>query len=85
MKPINFPESNVYIKPSEPGDYSGIDIFSDNDQNISRWKLTPWERLKVLFVGRIWLSVKSGESMPPVFLSCKKRYFKTAAEQAGQE
>lgn len=72
MKPIDFPQSTkVLQKPSTMTDEecSPLHVWSDGKQCVSCWKPSFIERLKILFTGKVWLGVLSGETQPPVFLS----------------
>ena len=66
--PATFPESNTVWKgwPAKKGREAVGDLpsFREGDRTISCWKLTPWERLRVLFTGRVWLHVIGNQ--PPV-------------------
>jgi len=67
MKPIEFPEqTGVYAKdPEQTGvyakdqpEYIPLPVYkNDEGQLISCWQLTWKERFKILFVGKLWLSV----------------------------
>lgn len=60
MKPVNFPESNKVYAEDQP-EYIPLATYyakeSPNGDIISCWKLNFLERLKVLFTGRIWVSL----------------------------
>ena len=74
MKPINFKESNKYLeKPKNMSDdeCSALHIFNDKKQCISCWNASIFERIKFLFSGNIWLSILSGTTQPPVWVSIK--------------
>lgn len=78
MKPIKFKQANKNLtKPESMTDEecSSLWVYSDGKQCISLWKMSFWQRIKVLFWGRIWLSVFSGETQPPVWLDCRKTVF----------
>ena len=63
MRPVNFKESNFILhKPS-----------SMTDKECG--KPTFRERLSILFFGKIWLSVFTGKTQPPVWLMGKKTIF----------
>lgn len=72
MRPIEFKEiTKLLTKPDNMTDEEcgSLPVFTDNKQCISCWRPTFWERLKILFVGRIWLSIWSGQTQPPVWIS----------------
>lgn len=54
MKPIEFPQANmVWAKDQKP--YLPLPAHQNEVETISKWKLTWWERIKVVFTGRLWL------------------------------
>jgi hypothetical protein len=78
MKPIEFKEANKkLLKPySMTEDECGpLSVFSDDKQCISCWKMSWKQRIKALIYGRVWLSVYSGNTQPPVWLLCDKTIF----------
>jgi len=87
MEPKNFEQANKKLGPpmgmtkEECGD---LPVFTDGQQCISLWQMTWRERLSALFFGKIWLSVYSGQTQPPVWLSAEREIF-TEVEQALQE
>ena len=86
MKPIKFAEANKnLLKPSSMSDAEcrSLWVYTDGRECVSCWKLTWAQRIKALLFGRIWLSVLSGQTQPPVWLDCAKTVFKTAT-QAGE-
>lgn len=78
MDPINFKQATKTLGPpkgmtkEECGD---LPVFTDGTQCISLWKMSWRERFSALFFGRIWLSVRSGQSQPPVWLMATKEIF----------
>ena len=78
MKPFKFEQANKnLLKPENMTDEecSSLWVYNDGTRCVSCWRLTWKERLKVLFFGRVWLTVLSGESQPPVWLFCDKTVF----------
>lgn len=74
MKPIEFKERNKLLyKPINLTDLNcrSLAVFTNGKVCISCWKLTLWERMKALFMGRIWLTVLSGMTQHPVKLACE--------------
>lgn len=72
MKPIAFAQANKDLQPSGQ-QYSGdvtqvvsLPVFTNEEQCISCWQLSIWERLQLLFSGKLWLQVLSGSTQPPV-------------------
>ncbi len=79
MTPIKFQESNKdLLKPvgMTDAECSSLPVFTDGKQCISLWQLTWKERFQVLFLGRIWLAVLSGQTQPPVWMDSRKTVFK---------
>lgn len=79
MTPIKFSESNKVLgKPESMKDAEcgSLPIFTDGGQCISLWKLTWNERLQILFRGKLWVSVLSGQTQPPIWLDTQKTVFK---------
>lgn len=79
ITPIKFKEANKKLtKPANMTDRECGDlwIFSDGKQCISYWKLSLIHKLKILIFGKIWLSVHSEYTQPPVWLSVNKTVFK---------
>lgn len=71
MKPINFPEANKnLLKPKGMTDEEcgSLPVWTDGEQCVSCWQPTVKERISILLFGKIWLSVYSGETQPPVAL-----------------
>lgn len=81
MKPVNFKEVNKTLKKPESmtdAECQSLPVFYGEGQSISKWSLTVWERIKILFTGKIWMSVFSDNgTQPPVWLSAKYPFEKT--------
>ena len=72
MKGVMFKEKNKILnKPDSMTDKEcyALPVFNDGKQSISCWRASPWERIKVLFTGRVWLGVHFGATQPPVWIS----------------
>ena len=54
MKPIEFPGANVVWAKDQP-EYQPLPARVEGDITLTCWRLTWWERLKVLLLGRLWL------------------------------
>ncbi len=69
MRPVTFPEQNVVFVPPKgmEGQCGNLPAFKGEGQVISCWRLTFWERLLLLFTGRLWFSV-IGDDQPPIWL-----------------
>ena len=89
LSPTKFPEANKnLLKPSSMTDEecSALWVYTDGRQCISCWRLTLRQRLKALLHGKVWLSVLSGQTQPPVWLDCDKTIFiEQPAETEGKE
>ena len=78
MKPVKFPEANKnLLKPQNMSEKEcgSLWVFNDGNQCISCWKMTWKQRIKAIFWGRVWLSVMSGQTQPPVWVDCDKTVF----------
>ena len=85
LSAIKFPEANRnLLKPSNMTDEEckALWIYTDGQQCISCWKLSWQQRIAALVHGRVWLSVLSGYTQPPVWMDCSKTVFE--ATQAGE-
>ena len=69
MTPVPFREQNhTFLPPPRMEDKVGsLPTFVGEGQVISCWRLTLWERIKLLFTGRMWFSV-IGNAQPPIWL-----------------
>ena len=60
MEPIDFKEKTGVAGKDQP-EYLPLPIWQDKDDPrcrvISCWGMSFWERVKVLFTGRVWLSL----------------------------
>jgi hypothetical protein len=76
VKPIDFNEATrVLQKPSNMTDDECVSliVFSDGKECISCWKMSFFERLRALFSGKVWISVLSGQTQPPIWLTANKK------------
>ena len=46
-----------------------LPVFCDGSQCISLWRGDYGERIKFLFTGKMWFTILSGKTQPPVKLS----------------
>jgi hypothetical protein len=79
MKPTNFKESNrTLTRPDALTDLEcgDLHVWTDGKQCISCWKPTFRQKMSILFFGRIWLSIWSGKTQPPVWIDATKTVFK---------
>ena len=76
MKPKNFKHQNIVFAKDQP-EYQplpALRIDSPRGEVISCWKMTPKERLKVLFTGRIWLSLMSfNKPLTPSYMAVNRK------------
>ena len=78
MKPIKFKEATKnLLKPENMTDEecSSLWVYNDGRECVSCWRLTWKERIKALLFGKVWLSVLSGFTQPPVWMVCDKTVF----------
>ncbi len=78
MKPIDFIEQNkVLQKPQGMTDdqCQPLPIWTDGNQCVSCWRPTWREWLAILFYRRVWISVLSGGTQPPIWMQAKKTVF----------
>jgi hypothetical protein len=75
MYPVPFREQNiVFVAPAGMEDrVDSLPAFKGEGQVISCWHLTLWERLKLLFTGRLWFSVM-GNAQPPIWLGVHRPF-----------
>lgn len=75
MKPIEFPEQNVVFAKDQP-EYQPLPAFRNSGgmgEVISCWQLTPRERLRMLFTGKLWVSLAMfGKPLTPSFFTTRK-------------
>ncbi|HBR31937.1 MAG TPA: hypothetical protein DD733_07625 [Clostridiales bacterium] len=82
MQPTKFKEQNItFTKPASMTDEqcSSLPAYRDDREIISCWKMTWKERIKVLFIGKIWFSVY-GTSQPPICLSVDTFFAKAGSK-----
>lgn len=75
MKPVKFKESNaVYAKDQK--EYLPLPAFKYDTKEgevVSCWNLSLMERLRVLFTGRLWVSLMTfNKPLTPSFFTTKK-------------
>lgn len=74
MKPTNFKQSTKVLKrPSimAESECQSLPVWCDGKQCVSCWKPSIRERLNILFSGKVWLGVLSGETQPPVYVTAE--------------
>ncbi len=77
MQPIPFQNQTVELQPNpnqleiDEKPVGILPIWTDGCQCISCWKLSIWERLQILFSGKVWLGIYSGTTQPPIWMSAE--------------
>lgn len=76
MKPVEFKHQNVIFAKDQP-EYQplpALRLDTPEGQVISCWKMSIWERMKVLFTGRVWLSLMSfNKPLTPSYLAVNRK------------
>jgi hypothetical protein len=85
MIPINFKEQNKDLqKPhgwDEETECNPLPCWTDGNIVVSCWKpLNFREWIAILFHRKVWLTVYSGVTQPPVSLTGVKQYFREKSE-----
>ena len=76
MKPIKFKHSNVVYAEDQPQyqPLPALKIQSEEGEVITCWKLTFFERIKILFTGKMWMSLMSfNNPLTPSYLSVNRK------------
>ncbi len=58
MKPVEFPWQNETLAKNQPP-YKPLPVYigpAPNSVMISCWRFSLWERIKVLWTGKLWLA-----------------------------
>jgi len=75
MKPIKFPEVNKTYAENQP-EYLPLPVFkADTPQGecVSCWKLSFRERIRILFTGKLWVSLLTfNKPLTPSYFTTKK-------------
>ncbi len=59
MKPIKFKEHTKIYAENQPK-YLPLPVYEDDVQGgrvYHCWELSPWERIKILFTGKLWINI----------------------------
>lgn len=76
MKPIEFKEQNIIFAKDQP-EYLPLPAFRNDGpmgEVISCWNLSFKERLKILFTGKLWVSLAMfGKPLTPSFFTVNKK------------
>lgn len=76
MKPTSFSFQNTIFAKDQP-EYIPLPAWKnkigDRGEVVSCWKLNPWERIKIIFTGRVWLLVCTmNNPLYPVIVSVNR-------------
>lgn len=88
MEPQTFKQATKTLGPPKgmtDEECGSLPVFTDGNQCISLWKMTWRERLSALFFGKIWLSVYSGQTQPPVWLMAANEIFTDVKQEQPHE
>lgn len=72
MKPTDFKQSTKVLQrlsTMAESECQSLPVWCDGKQCVSAWKPSFRERLNILFGGKVWLGVLSGNTQPPVFVT----------------
>jgi hypothetical protein len=76
MKPVEFKHQNVVFAKDQP-EYQplpALKLDTPQGEVISCWKMSLKERIKVLFTGRVWLSLMSfNKPLTPSYISVNRK------------
>lgn len=73
MYPANFPEANAEMQPPKDApEVLPLRVLRHSEGFVSKWKLTPVERLRALIFGSCFVYVMS-DRLPPMNVQCKRR------------
>ncbi len=84
MKPIHFEEANKdLLKPNSMTDKKcgSLPVWTNNKQCISCWKMSFKDKIRAILFGKVWLSVLSGQTQPPVSLTIEKSMFEKKVDE----
>jgi len=65
--PVKFPEAEAtYGRRNAP--FVPVHVFVDDEEVISCWQLSWWERIVIVWTGRLWLrQYTKGDKMHPQY------------------
>ena len=76
MKPIEFKHQNVVFAKDQP-EYQplpALKIDSQQGEVVCCWKMSVKERLKVLFTGKVWVSLMTfNKPLTPSYISVNRK------------
>ena len=73
MKPIRFDDGCLMFAENQP-EYNTPPVLVVNNEYVSCWKLTLLERIKTLFIGKVYINILGHQ--PPIIVSIVKPYVK---------
>lgn len=76
MKPVEFKHQNIVFAKDQPEYHPlpALRIDSPTGEVVSCWKLTFKERVKIMFTGRVWLSLMSfNKPLTPSYLAVNRK------------
>ncbi len=81
MKPIEFPEQNCVYAKDQP-EYLPLPVFRNigpQGECVSCWKLSFKERIRILFIGKLWVSLYTFNKplTPSYFTTIKSEVLRT--------
>ncbi|MFA6714991.1 MAG: hypothetical protein WCS27_06420 [Victivallaceae bacterium] len=84
MIPVDFKERNrTLVKPDSMTDEECISlpVFTNGQVCVSCWEMSEEEKQELLKTGKVWLSVWSGATQPPVCVTAKNPITNEANEE----
>ena len=76
MKAIDFKESNNVYGEKQFAYKNLHALVLENGYVVTCWKLSFWDKAKVLFTGKVWLSlITHAESIPPQLITVNKPFY----------
>jgi len=82
MTPIEFPQMTGIAAKDQP-EYQPLPMYRDNEYVISCWKMSTFERIKVLLRGRVWLwlMIPPGKSIAPSIVAVDNPFLNAAKRE----
>ena len=75
MKPTTFPQAFKTLTPPNGIKKCGdLPVFTDGNNVVSCWKPSLWERIRIVFGGKVFLGVLSGNTQPPVWMTTENPF-----------
>lgn len=68
-QPVNFPGANMRLLPPQGSEnVSELHTYTNGICSVSCWELTPEELEEVARTGKVFVTILSGRTQPPVFV-----------------